>query len=164
MTTRRLLLLRHATAEDFRPGFEDKDRRLTERGRAEAVAVGDWLRQQKIVVDHVVCSSAVRTRQTLAGLELSAPVDFSDAIYSGEAETIITAAGELDDGIGTGLIIGHSPAIPTAARDLADPDASDPESLTTLDRRYPPATLALLESPNPWSDLGVARLLTLRLP
>ncbi len=164
MVKRTLLLLRHATTEDFRPGFQDRDRRLTERGRAEALEVGRWLREQGIEVDQVVCSSAVRTRQTLAGLDLSAPVEFADAIYSGEAEAIITAVHELEDTTGTGLLIGHSPAVSTAARELADPDDSDQDVLTTLDRRYPPATLAVLEFAGSWADLAAARLTSLRLP
>lgn len=164
MTIRSLLLLRHATAEDFRHGFQERDRRLTDRGVAQAAGVGEWLRQQGIEVDHVLCSSAVRTRQTLDGLALAAKAEFSDELYSGGAETIITAVRELDDSIGTGLVVGHSPAIPSAVRELADPAGSDPAAMITLDRRYPPASLALLEFTGSWAELAVARLVSLRLP
>ncbi len=163
MVKRTVLLLRHATTEDFRPGFHDRDRRLTERGEAEAAGLGAWLREEGHELDQVLCSTATRTRQTLAGLALSAPVDFADSLYSGGTETIVTAVRELDDAITRCLIIGHSPAIPTAARDLVDP-ASDPEALTTLERRYPPATLTVLEFDGPWADADAGRLITLRLP
>jgi phosphohistidine phosphatase len=161
---RTVLLLRHARTEDFRPGFHDRDRRLTERGEAEAAGLGAWLRGQGHEIDQVLCSTATRTRQTLAGLALSAPVDFSDSIYSGGAETIVTAVRELDDAITRCLIIGHSPAIPTAARDLVDPASADPAALTTLERRYPPGSLTVLEFDQLWADADAGRLITLRLP
>ncbi|GAB3745383.1 SixA phosphatase family protein [Microlunatus parietis] len=164
MISHRLLLLRHATTEDFRPGFADRDRRLTEQGVREAAEVGAWLREQGVTVDRVLCSSAVRTRQTLDGLGLTAPAEFADSLYSGGSETILESVRVLDEDVRTALVIGHSPAVPGAVRDLADPETSDPDSLITLDRRYPPATLSVLEFSDPWSNLITARLALLRLP
>lgn len=164
MTSHRLLLLRHAKAEDFRPGFADRDRRLTERGIGEAAAVGDWLREQGVEVDRVLCSTAARTRQTLDGLALPAPVEYAESLYTGGRDTILESVRILDEEVRTALVIGHSPAVPGAVRDLADPATSDPGSLITHDRRYPPATLAVLEFTDPWPDLTTARLTQLRLP
>lgn len=164
MISHRLLLLRHATTEDFRPGYADRDRRLTEQGSREAAEVGAWLREQGVTVDQVLCSSAVRTRQTLDGLDLAAPAEFADSLYSGGSDTILESVRLLEEDVRTALVIGHSPAVPGAVRDLADPATSDPGSLTTLDRRYPPATLAVLEFTEPWSELTTAGLALLRLP
>ncbi|MFC7624798.1 SixA phosphatase family protein [Microlunatus sp. GCM10028923] len=164
MISHRLLLLRHATTEEFRPGFADRDRRLTERGIAEAAALGDWLREQGIQVDRVLCSTAARTRQTLDGLALTGPVEFAESLYTGGSDTILESVRVLDDDVRTALVIGHSPAVPGAVHDLADPATSDPGSLITLDRRYPPATLSVLDFAGRWTDLTSARLYLLRLP
>lgn len=160
---RRLLLMRHATAEDFRPGFHDRDRRLTERGRSEAVGVGDWLREQEIGIDLVLCSAAVRTRQTLDALDLTAPIDYSEAIYSGGSDTIIDTVRELEDSVGTALLVGHSPAVPSAVQELADPEESDPAAMIMIERGYPPATLAVLEISGSWADLTTAGLVLVRV-
>lgn len=164
MAKRTVVLLRHATTEDFRPGFHDRDRRLTERGESEAAGIGAWLRSEGYEIDRVLCSPATRTRQTLNGLGLTAPVEFLEPIYSGGTDAILTAVRELDDSISTALIIGHSPAIPTAARDLADLESADPAALTSLERRYPPGSLSVLEFSGPWADVTTGRLLTVRLP
>jgi phosphohistidine phosphatase len=161
---RTVLLLRHATTEEFRPGFHDRDRRLTERGATEAAGIGDWLRRQELEVDQVLCSTATRTRQTLDRLGLTAPAEFSDSLYSGGTETIMTTLRELDDAITRCLIIGHSPAIPTAARELVDSVSADPEALTTLERHYPPGSLTVLEFDQPWADAADGRLVAVRLP
>src|SRR5690606_28063051 len=145
-------LLRHATTEGFRPGFPDRDRRLTEAGQAEAARLGDWLREQAIGVEQVLCSTAVRTRQTLAGLGLAAPAEFSDPLYGGGTDTILEELRLLDDGIGTALLIGHAPAVPSAVHELADPTVSDPAAVRAVARGYPPATLSLLEFTGPWAD------------
>ena len=71
MDQRRILLvLRHAETEDVRPGSRDSQRRLTPDGERHAEEVGDYLREQGITVDAVLCSSATRAEQTLELLEI----------------------------------------------------------------------------------------------
>ena len=61
--TRTLILLRHAAAGN---APRDHDRPLTDAGNRDAAAAGDWIRDNVGSVDAVLCSTAVRTRQTLA--------------------------------------------------------------------------------------------------
>ena len=70
MTTRTLILLRHAKSEtpDGKPDFE---RRLTKRGQADAEAAGSWLADQGLRPDLVLSSSATHTRQTWHGVALA---------------------------------------------------------------------------------------------
>lgn len=60
---RRLIVLRHAKAT-HKPGFTDVDRPLTARGLRDADAAGEWLRDRELIPDLVLCSSALRTRET----------------------------------------------------------------------------------------------------
>jgi Histidine phosphatase superfamily (branch 1) len=89
--TRTLLLLRHAEAEETRPGSRDRDRRLSERGREQAAAVGETIRSAGWAVDHVLCSPAERVRETVAGLELPEDVEVEvvDALYDAGSDNII---------------------------------------------------------------------------
>src|SRR5690606_41915106 len=54
----------------------------------EAGLAGDWLRGNVPPIEHVLCSSATRTRQTLDRTGVSAPVSFSDRLYGATPGTI----------------------------------------------------------------------------
>lgn len=166
MATRRtVLLLRHAQTEDSRPGGRDHARRLTPAGEAQARAVGAAL--AGVPVDAVLCSSAVRTRQTLEQLDLNvvpARVDVSRDYYNAGSDTLVAAVRALDDGCRCVLLVGHAPGVPAVAYELADPDTSDADALGAIDGRFPAATLARLEFTGAWADLKTAALVGVRLP
>ncbi len=99
---RTLLVLRHAKTEDTRPGSKDSERRLTPDGERAALEVGDYLRTQGIAVDTVLCSSAVRARQTLDLLKLGDQLDpdrveIADRFYNAGTDTLINAVRELPE-------------------------------------------------------------------
>ncbi len=166
MATRRtLLLLRHAQTEDSRPGGRDHDRRLTAEGEEQARAVGAAL--AAVPVDAVLCSSAVRTRQTLEQLDLRlAPdrLDVSRKYYNAGSDTLLAALRALDDDCRCALLVGHAPGVPAVAYELADPETSDAAALAAVDGRFPAATLARLEFTGAWADLETAALVDVRLP
>jgi hypothetical protein len=72
---RTLLVLRHAETEDTRPGSRDSERRLTPDGERNAQQVSDYLRKQGVIINTVLCSSAVRARQTFELLKLDVDPD-----------------------------------------------------------------------------------------
>ncbi|WP_392508012.1 SixA phosphatase family protein [Naumannella halotolerans] len=163
---RSLYLLRHAKAADFTPGGLDHERPLTERGRLQAAEVGQALADPGLPrIDQVLCSTATRTRQTLAGLataglEPDCPVTFSDAIYGASPEELLAEIATADgDAL---LVVGHSPGIPGLVLELADAD-SDPALLGSVGSRYPPASLSLLRADTGWTDLTSATLSHVRL-
>jgi len=169
MATRRtVLLLRHAETEGTRPGGRDADRQLTGYGEKQARAVGAFLAHQGLTVDAVLCSAAVRTRQTLAALEVALPdadrLDISSDYYNAGADTLLDALRNLDPDCRTVLLVGHAPGLPAVAYELADPETSKPEALATIDGRFPAATLARLELDGTWADLETAALVAVRLP
>ena len=61
---RRLMLLRHAKTEHDAPSGHDQDRRLDERGRLDAAALGTWIGRHPPLPDAVLVSTAVRAQQT----------------------------------------------------------------------------------------------------
>src|SRR5947207_15474967 len=62
---RRLMLLRHAKTEHDAPSGQDQDRRLDDRGRLDAAAMGGWIsRHPPFLPDAVLVSPAVRALQT----------------------------------------------------------------------------------------------------
>lgn len=161
---RTLMLLRHGTTEDSRPGHRDDARRLTPAGEQQAAELGDHLRREHVQPDLVLCSPATRARQTVAALGLAAPVEVTDRLYQAGGDEILALLRDLDDNIQHVLVVGHSPALPAMAQELAEPDASDPEALDTLERRFPAGALATLSVKGTWSKLHRASLVSIRLP
>ncbi len=122
---RTLILMRHAQAAASAEG-PDRDRPLSEAGRQQAQRVGKTLRDRGI--QHVLCSSAQRTRQTLESLQLEAPVDYQDVLYNASAHTIAQQISGVDEEVETLLVVAHAPGIPALATQLshdADPRQAD---------------------------------------
>lgn len=107
-----LWLLRHAKSAWDTAAPTDHDRPLAARGHRDAPRVGLWLAQQNAVIDAVVCSTATRARQTLAGVSENfsidgAQIEFSRALYHADVDELLAvvrraAAQSL-------LLIGHNP-------------------------------------------------------
>lgn len=150
---RELILLRHAHAESAATGQDDHQRSLSATGQAEARAAGDWLREHGLRPERVLCSSALRTRQTLAALgDLgSTDVREEDAIYDASPGTLIALADAHGDAQRL-LLVGHNPGLEQLAALLHSGQSGDY-------RGMPPAGIAVLEfAPDAAIEPGAARL------
>lgn len=103
-----LILIRHATAADFGSG-PDRERPLTEEGTQDAQDQGEWLANKGAVFDRVLCSTAVRTRETaeFAGLSVT---HYLDAIYEASVGELIRLLESHSDADHIALV-GHNPGI-----------------------------------------------------
>lgn len=154
-------MLRHGRAESF--AEEDHERRLTQRGREGASAVGRWLASEGLVPTYALVSSAVRTRSTweavaeAAGARIEPQVE--DAAYSANADTAVDLLRGAPDDAEIVLYVGHNPTAATLAH-LLDDGGPDPDAFRALSAGFPPAALAVLEVQVPWSELaaGAAHL------
>ncbi|MGW6131723.1 SixA phosphatase family protein [Cellulomonas sp. NPDC055163] len=163
---RRLVLLRHAKAE---PGgvLDDHVRTLALEGRRQAGLVGASLRDADLVPDLVLCSSAVRTRQTwdLArnALGTDAPhVEVSEELYTAGARELLELVRSVDPDARAVLLVGHEPTVSQAAALLAGP-GSDETAVLRVRTGVPTASYSVLETDAAWSALEPdgARLLRL---
>src|SRR6516165_3937456 len=109
MTSKLLVLLRHAKSSWADPDLPDHDRPLNARGRDAAALVGRHLRQEGPPPDLVLCSSAVRTRQTLERLELPNRVEvvIEDRLYGATAGSLLARIRQVPPGDETVLVIAH---------------------------------------------------------
>jgi phosphohistidine phosphatase len=166
---RTLLVLRHAKTEDTRPGSKDSQRRLTPDGERHALEVGEYLRTQGIAVDTVLCSSAVRARQTLDLLKLGDQLDpdrveIADRFYNAGTDTLINAVRDLPDDCQVALLVGHAPVAPGVVHELTDPAVSTPEAVSAIEGRFPAAALAQLEFESDWSAVETGALVSVWMP
>jgi phosphohistidine phosphatase len=124
--------MRHSRAT-HKTGFEDVERPLTGRGRRDAAAAGSWLRDQGLVPDLVLCSPALRTRQTwdelsgplstppaaaTAGRASAVEVWYDSRLYLADDYELREIIAQTPDEVGTLLVIGHNPTIEQVASGL----------------------------------------------
>src|SRR3954451_4980474 len=88
--------------------------------------------------------------------DLTAPVEVTDRLYQAGGDEILALIRDLDHDAEHVLVVGHSPALPAVAHELADPHASDPEAMGTLERHFPAGALATLSVSGNWSELDPA--------
>lgn len=108
MASHRLLLIRHAQTEQ---GTPDETRKLTDRGRRDAAAIGTWLESAGVVPDAVVVSPATRARQTWELTAVDASVTVDDRIYDNRPEGLMAIAREAEESVRVLAIVGHNPSI-----------------------------------------------------
>jgi phosphohistidine phosphatase len=171
VSPRSVWVLRHAKAEAQGP--DDHGRALTDRGRRQAAAVGDYLAGAVLAGAEsprtVLCSSATRARQTaeLAVKALDDDVDlrFEPALYGADADGVVDVLRTLEDAVTSVLVVGHNPTLHDLAVLLID-DAHEDER-ARVEARFPTAALAVVRVPaSDWTRLalGTGRLVALRLP
>ena len=145
--TRRLILMRHAKSSWDNPFAEDHQRPLNGRGKRSAKAIGEWLRAQGYLPDQILSSSATRTRETCAGLQLEADKRFLDGLYHAGAGQMLEV---LKQGSGECvLMLGHNPGIAWFASELVERPPEHPRF-----NDYPTcATLVVDFQISTWRDL-----------
>jgi phosphohistidine phosphatase len=170
---RTLILLRHAKS-DYPNGIADHDRPLAPRGQREAGLAGDWLRSDSLIdppVQAVLCSTATRTRETLARTGLNAAeVRFVDRLYGATPGGVIDEINGTEDAFGfdvrTLLVIGHEPAMSQLALGLAGAAGTNVAAAERISTKYPTSALAVLRVAGPWRsvELGSAALVAFHVP
>lgn len=107
-----LFLVRHAKSSWADPGQHDFDRPLNNRGRQDSPKMGTRLLNKEILPQVIICSTAVRARQTLNELNLGIEnIIFAEKIYEASAETLLNIVQSIDDTYETAMVIGHNPGM-----------------------------------------------------
>ena len=147
--------------------MKDVDRPLAPRGARAAARMRDHIDAEGMRPELVLCSSALRTRETLArilpGLGPELTVRIESSIYSFEADELLDRLRAIPADIGSVMLVGHNPAM----QELASLLAADGDRLDELRKGFPTAALAELDlSISSWADLasGSGRLVRFVVP
>jgi phosphohistidine phosphatase len=164
MTTRQLVLVRHAKAGG---GAVDRDRPLAARGVAEAPALGRWLAERQIAPDRVVVSPARRARQTwdLAARELgplAEPV-FDERVYGNTVEDLLEILRDTPAQVSTLAVVGHNPGIQDLAI-MLDDGRGDDAGRKELTTKYRTSGVAVFDVSDSWAELRSATLTSFAAP
>ena len=157
-----LYLLRHAKSSWDDPGSSDRDRPLSPRGRRAAKRIGEYVHAEAIRPELVLCSPAVRARQTLARVRrgLGDPkVSFEETLYAGDADRLLARLRTVPVGVEAVMVVGHNPGLQDLALELATKSGE----VRKLREKLPTGGLATLSFEGAWRDLGPHRAKLVRL-
>lgn len=143
-----LLILRHAKSSWKDDTLPDHDRPLNRRGQGDAPEVGKRLRNEDLIPDVVLSSSARRAHQTAEAVVdecgCTGEIQLSAELYGGGPEAYLEALRNLPGSVDCALVVGHNPDL----EELVD-------ILTGESVRLPTAGLAHLELDiQDWQDLN----------
>lgn len=156
-----LYLLRHVKS-DHSQGGADEERIVSAKGKRDAAKLGRLLRRLNMIPDRVLCSTAMRTRETLEVVSEAAEwknvaIQFSRNLYLTRAETAVNLLQTLDRKDTVVLLVGHEPTMESLASGLIGGGRI----------RFATGTLARIDlSLSEWSSLrpGVGTLVSLLPP
>lgn len=110
-----LLLMRHAKSSWGNSSLSDHDRPLNRRGKRACRFMGSFLREQGLIPDKIICSTAVRARSTVDGLLESISIEdeviYTRELYLADVDTLLEQLRPLRDEIEVVMLIGHNPGM-----------------------------------------------------
>lgn len=142
-----LLILRHGKSSWDDPHLADHDRSLKKRGKRDAPRMGRLLKEEGLVPDLIIASTAERAGRTadMAAEHsgYSGVIQRTGTLYHGSLRDFIAVLNDVNDDCGSVMVVGHNPGLEEL---LA--------ALTGARERLPTAALARVMLPiGSWSEL-----------
>ncbi|MCL1838145.1 MAG: histidine phosphatase family protein [Propionibacteriaceae bacterium] len=151
MSEKTLLILRHAKSS-WSSGASDFERPLAARGLGDASVAGAILATTRI--DLVLCSAALRTRQTweqaVAAGAQATDVEYSKTLYLAWSTQLLAHIQQVSEANQTVLLIGHQPSLGDLIASLAAPG----HLRAQIEAKFPTCALATLNFSGKWKDLS----------
>jgi phosphohistidine phosphatase len=159
-----LSLLRHGKSSWTDPELADAERPLAKRGLKAAPLMGALMEREALKPDLVLCSPAVRARETLKlvldEIEGEPPlIEFPEELYPGSPTAMLERLRAVGKEHRHVLVVGHNPGLHALALDLVG--KGERGLIAELAKKFPTAAIAVLRVPGDrWSGLkrGAARL------
>ena len=156
-----VILVHHAQAQPPQLCPNDKERTLTMQGMQSLQSLRKNIQPFLSDIDVVICSNAMRTRQTLSGiaegLKSSVEVVYDDVLYSKNSPSSLTdVLHSLDDCHKGVLIVGHNPGLSQFVSNI-----NETQGNKRLFKGMETTDLVCLKAPqaNHWVDLSINNLL-----
>jgi len=152
--SRELLILRHGKSDWSTDAPSDFERPLAARGRKAVKRMGRWLREQRLLPDHIVSSPARRAKQTtlrackFAGIA-KPPVSWDQSIYEAGVPDLLRVLAQCPQDSQRVMIVGHNPGF----EDLVAYLGGEGTEIPPNGKLMPTAAVAHLHLPDQWDSL-----------
>jgi phosphohistidine phosphatase len=148
-----LLLLRHAKSSWKDPDLPDHDRPLNKRGQNDAPRMGKLLKDEDLIPDLIMSSTAVRAKKTAElvakACKYKGKISLNQSLYGAEPADYLKILQELSDKHKTVLVVGHSPSV----EETVDVLTGSPDVI------MPTCTLAHISLPiQNWAELNKQKI------
>jgi phosphohistidine phosphatase len=146
-----LLVQRHAKSSWKDPGLDDHDRPLNKRGKTDAPRMGRLVREEGLIPDLILSSTAVRAKNTAKEVaeksRYTGKIQGDSRLYLAGPADIVTVLNEIDaPSANRVMIVGHNPGFEELVR-----------VLTGGREAFPTAALAQVELPiSTWGELELS--------
>jgi len=154
-----LSLFRHAKSDWHSMAADDFERPLAPRGELAAPLMGRYIAEEDLMPDAVLCSTAVRARQTLelarAEWDVEPEIRFDDKLYHASPERFLKLLSALPGSINHAMVVGHNPGMHALANSLAI--RGDELGMAQMDEKFPTAALAVINLVCEWRDIRKER-------
>lgn len=154
---KKLYILRHAKAAHNNK-IDDHERPLTLEGVEHCTRVAHYLAKEQIAPEHVMCSTAIRTRDTIATIAESYPLSsplYLPRLYLASAGEIFRIIEQIDESITSVLLCGHNGGLHEFAALLAGSEAN-PGLLAQLKTPLPTSALVSVEcNVSRWQEIEI---------
>ncbi len=110
-----LLILRHAKSSWKDSSLADHDRPLNKRGKQDAPRMGRFLREQGLVPDRIISSTAKRARKTAAAVakvcHCEDKVELTQEFYHAGPGAYLAVLQSVPDNEQRVMVVGHNPGM-----------------------------------------------------
>ena len=155
MASHDIIIMRHAKSDWSHEHISDFDRPLNTRGKRDAPLMAKWMKGVALRPDLLICSPAVRARQTATEIiqHLDIPessVVFDKRLYLASTAMLSKIIQETNDRIKSVMLIGHNPGL----EDLAVQLCKEPIQVEPGKGLMTTANVLHLHFPRPWQELS----------
>lgn len=148
---KRLLVMRHAKSSWDDPRQRDFDRPLNERGRMAAPLIAAAIAEKGWRPDVILCSPALRTRETLDRMKPrlgpSIPVAYRDGLYLASLDRLYSEIERLSDQDTTALVIAHNPGVQELSLSLCDEPSCASDRFERIAIKFPTGAVTAFALP-----------------
>ena len=120
-----LYILRHCKSDWSADFKRDKERPLSSRGQKDGTRMGQWMKQNGYLPATILCSTAVRTRQTTQLICEGVGIDdthihYLDELYLASGRTLLSIIKQYWEQPEPVMLVGHNPGMDEIVEYLAD--------------------------------------------
>ena len=146
---KQIYVLRHAKSSWDNSNLTDFERPLSKRGIRDANKLSIFLKNMDLMIDIVLCSTAVRAKDTFdltaCGFNFETDkANYTDKLYFGDVSSIIMRLKEIDNSLKNILIVGHNPTLHYLVESLTNKKID----------RFKTCNLAIITHDDNWNSLG----------